>query len=66
MSFLPQRVWFALGATVVGLICGAIGGYQMGRATVLGQAKTRLGQDGNRIMEAGNAATAESRAIYTR
>ncbi len=63
MRFLPQRVWLALGATMVGLICGAIGGYQMGRATVLGQAKARLAQDGNRIMEAGNAATAESRKI---
>ena len=63
MRFLRQRVWFALGATTVGLICGAIGGYQMGRATVLGQAKARLAQDGNRIMEAGNAATAESRGI---
>jgi sensor c-di-GMP phosphodiesterase-like protein len=63
MRTLPQRVWVALAATVVGTVSGAIGGYLLGRATVLGQTNTRLVQYANRILDEGNTATAESRKI---
>ncbi len=63
MRFPTQRVWLALAATLAGTICGAIGGYQLGRVTLLNQTKAHLVQDANRIMAEGNAATAESRRI---
>ncbi len=63
MRFPPQRIWLALVVTAAGTLCGAIGGYQLGRVTLLNQTKARLAQDVNRIMDVGNTATAESRKI---
>src|ERR1700757_106436 len=63
MRTVQQRVWVAIVASVFGTLAGAIGGYFLGRATMLGQTETRLAQYANRITSEGDAATAESRRI---
>jgi sensor c-di-GMP phosphodiesterase-like protein len=63
MRAIQQRVWIAFGATVVGTIAGALGGYLLGRATTLSQMEARLIQYSNRMLSEGDAGTAESRKV---
>ena len=63
MRAIQQRVRIALGATVIGTIAGALGGYLLGRATTLSQTEARLVQYSNRMLNEGDAGTAESRKV---
>jgi sensor c-di-GMP phosphodiesterase-like protein len=66
MRTLQQRVWIAVALSVFGTLGGALGGYLLGRATALGQTEIRLAQSANRIMNDGDAGTAESRRILAK
>jgi sensor c-di-GMP phosphodiesterase-like protein len=63
MHSLKQRVQVTLMATVVAAACGALAGYCAGREIVLRLAEARLREYAARLVDAGEASTAEAHTL---
>jgi len=66
MRTAQHRVLISLAATIIAAACGMLVGYLAGRAIALNLAKDQLEEYATRIMNEGEASSAESRAVLAK